>query len=207
MMNSRFHPLAQACFGLALAAAAAHAGAQTAVLDSYSPSGTADGWPSLVYSDASGRQDVALPFTISAATSIASIMSSLDGTGGVTLGIFTRDAATPSGVTWLYSAHLNNPTADSTITPTGWSLAAGTYWLAAVADSGFQGTWQSGTDDHTADFAFRDSSGTWQVVNSDFVGLPAARITVSAVPEPASYALLLGGALMLAALRKKGGRA
>jgi len=207
-VHLNLHSTSRACAALLLATAAGQASAQTTVLNTYSPYGTADGWPSLVYADASGRQDVALPFTLSSATSIASIMSSLDGQGGVTFGILARNGATPSNLDWLYSSHLVNPTADTTITPTGWSLAAGNYWLVAVADTGFDGTWQSGTDDHTADFAFRNSSGNWQLVTNSFVGLPATQITVSAVPEPASYAMLLGGGLLLAGLRaKKGGRA
>jgi hypothetical protein len=44
-------------------------------------------------------------------------------------------------------------------------------------------------------------------VSSAFVGLPAARITVSAVPEPSTYAMLLAGALLLAGLRRQQGGA
>lgn len=181
--------------------------AQTVVLDSYGPGNAVDGWPSDVYRDSFGRQDVAIPFTIATATNIQSILSSLEGVGGVTLGILARPGALPSGSAWLYSSHLVDPAANSLLTPGGWTLSAGNYWLAAVADTGFAGTWQSGTDVPTATWAYTNSAGAWQSVSSAFIGLPAARITVSAVPEPSTYAMMLAGALLLAGLRRQQGGA
>gem|GEM_PF-1550239 len=188
---------------LLLCGLSAHVHAQTVVLDSFGPGDAVDGWPSLLYQSASGRQDVAIPFTLTSATSIQSILTSIDGLGGVTLGILARQGAVPTGAAWLYSSHLANPTANSLLTPTGWTLAAGTYWLAAVADNGFSGSWQSGTDDYTANWAYTNSAGAWQEVTTQFTGLPAARITVTAVPEPASFGLLGAGVLLVAAASRR----
>jgi len=188
---------------------AAQASAQTVVLDTYGPGNTTDGWPSLVYQDGTGRQDVAIPFSLSTATDVQSILSSLEGVGGVTFGILARVGATPAGNAWLYSTHLVDPSANALLNPSGWTLAAGNYWLAAVADAGFSGTWQSGTEDYSANWAVTNNAGAWTEVTSTFIGTPAARITVSAVPEPSSYALLIAGGLLLAAARtrKQGGQA
>ncbi|MCV2366627.1 PEP-CTERM sorting domain-containing protein [Roseateles oligotrophus] len=180
----------------------------TVVLDSFGPGDAVEGWPTQLYQDGSGRQDVAIPFTLSVATSIESILTSIDGLGGVTVGIMAKQGAVPSASAWLYSSHLDNPVANSMLTPGAWTLAAGNYWLAAIADNGFSGSWQSGTDVPTVNWAYTSNAGAWQEVTSQFIGLPAARITVSAVPEPASYALMLAGGLLIAtALRRQNRKA
>jgi len=182
-------------------AAPAHA-AGTVVLDSYGPDITyLEGWPTPL---AQG-QDIAIPFDIASATSIASLLTTIDGIGGVTVGILARSGPLPTAGGWLYSTHLVDPWANTTLTPSGWTLAPGSYWLAAVPDAGFEGSWQSPTNTATSPWAYTSAPGVWTAVTTAFTGMPGARITVTtAVPEPSSYALLLAGGLLLAAaLRRK----
>jgi len=197
--------LSRIAASLLLSGVASHAGAAgTVVLDTYPAGQDPYGWPSQVHADGTERQDIAVPFTLTSAASIQSVLTSLDGLGGVTLGILASQGSTPVGGAWLYSTHLTDPVMDTSLSPSGWSLGAGTYWLAAVADDGFDGQWQSGTEDYSGDWAQADANG-WSAVTSTFIGMPAARITVAAaaVPEPGTLALLLAGGLLVAAAARR----
>ncbi|MFT7772601.1 PEP-CTERM sorting domain-containing protein [Roseateles sp.] len=199
-MNFQIHTFNRVAASLLLCGLAAHASAAgTVVLDSYGPDiDMLEGWPTPLFQG----QDIAIAFDIGSATDIQSILTSIDGVGGVTLGIVARTGALPDGSGWLYSTHLVDPWANTLLSPAGWTLAAGSYWLVAVADAGFSGQWQSGTDTPNGSWAY-SSGGNWTTVDSPFTGMPAARITVSAVPEPASYGLMLAGGLLVAAAARR----
>jgi PEP-CTERM motif len=204
-MKLQTHTLSKIAASLLLCGLATQAQASgTVVLDTYqSDINWLDGWPNPL---AQG-QDIAIPFDIISATSIQSILTSIertDGSGGVTVGILARGGALPVGASWLYSTHLADPVVNTLLTPSGWALTAGSYWLVATADSGVTGQWQSATSDATANWAYSTSPGVWVEVNSPLIGMPAARITVtSAVPEPSTYGLMFAGGLLLAAVARR----
>ncbi|HEY8881617.1 MAG TPA: PEP-CTERM sorting domain-containing protein [Roseateles sp.] len=195
-MPSKIHTLSRIAAALLLCGLAAHASAAgTVVIDTYGPGDDVSGWASQLMQG----QNLAIAFDLGSATTIQSILTSIDGVGGVTLGILARSGSVPTGSSWLYSTHLTDPWANTALTPTGWNLAAGSYWLVTQADANFAGQWQSGTDTPSAAWAF-SSSGNWQAVTSGFTGAPATRITVtSAVPEPSTYGLMGLGVLVVGA--------
>jgi len=195
-MPSKIHTLSRIAAALLLCGLAAHASAAgTVVIDTYGPGDDVSGWASQLMQG----QNLAIAFDLGSATTIQSILTSIDGVGGVTLGILARSGSVPTGSSWLYSTHLTDPWANTALTPTGWNLAAGSYWLVTQADANFAGQWQSGTDTPSAAWAF-SSSGNWQAVTSGFTGAPATRITVtSAVPEPSAYGLMGLGVLVVGA--------
>lgn len=210
-MQIQNHLVTKTAAALLLCGLAATAGAATpagtVVLNTYGPDiSFLDGWPTPL----TAGNSIAVPFQLASAASVQSILTAIEsnpdwgGTGGVTLGIMARQGALPGAASWLYSTHLDNPLVNTTVAPTGWALTAGNYWLVATADAGFAGQWISATQDYTGDWAYTSAPGAWAQESSTFLGMPGARITMAAaVPEPATYGLMLAGGLLVAAAARR----
>ncbi|MDT7838670.1 PEP-CTERM sorting domain-containing protein [Aquabacterium sp. OR-4] len=212
LFSARGCALRQAAAVLLLAGLAAptHA-AGVVVLDTYGPDiGHLDGWPTPL----TAANSIAVPFQLGSGATVQSILTAIErntdwpSSGGVTLGIAHRQGATPTAAAWLYSTRLEDPAVNTTVTPSGWALAAGAYWLLATADGGFAGQWISATQDDSGDWAYTTAPGSWTPQTSSFLGMPGARITVAAaVPEPASVGLMLAGGLIVAAALRRSAHA
>lgn len=196
------HPINAASRACVLTAAAllCGAGAQAVtVLDTYGPgTTTVDGaaWSLMNTLDAidpaqRAAQNLALPFSLASATTIDAVLSAIHGSGTVSLQILADVASAPGGPA-LFTTTLVNPAGNGLVSGIGLNLAPGNYWLAAVAAPGFNGEWQGGLTASYSLFAYTGGvdSATWGWAMA--VNPPAARI--SAVPEPAVWLLLLGGA-------------
>jgi hypothetical protein len=200
-MPIQIHALARAALLAICCGLSAQAGAQTVVLDSYGPDiEFLEGWPTPLFEG----QNVAIPFELAFGTNIQSILTTVDGVGSVILGILARQAAVPTDLNWLHSTLLVDPLVNSLLSPAGWNLDAGSYWLVAMPSAGFEGSWQSPTNNASANWAYSSAPGVWTEVTSSFTGMPGARITVtSVVPEPASVALMLAGGLLVAGVARR----
>lgn len=176
----------------------------TVVLDTFGSGDTADesSW-TLNGSPGAFGQYLAVPFTLVAASTITDVLTSISGSGTFNLGI-VAGSALPSGA-FVYSTTLSNPTANSGASGLSWALAAGDFWLVSRPNADAAGSWRGGPNQSTTwAFTFGASDATWTFTNSE---TPAARITVSAVPEPATWALMLGGLVVsavVASRRKQG---
>jgi hypothetical protein len=146
-------------------------------------------------------QWLAVPFDLSGAAVVNDILTSIQGSGTYQLGI-VAGAGLPSGA-FLYSTTLTDPTANSLVSGLGWTLQAGDYWLVSKADPGAFGNWQGGTQIGTRPWAFTigTNNSNWLFTSPD--NAPAARITVSAIPEAGTWALMFCGLVAVGALARR----
>lgn len=173
------------------------------LLDTFAAGNTAPGpsWSLYSETDVNGGysgQGLAVSFSASSAVTIDSILAAITGSGNVTLGIMSDVGGVPAN-SFLHSTVLSNPTANVSLTGLNWALGAGNYWLAAVGQAGFSGTWPGGITG--AGWAFTMNSPTnWLPTSGN--DNPAARIT-TAVPEPETYAMLLAGLGLMGAMARR----
>ena len=204
-MNHRRSPAARShLIAVSISALLFAVSAQAEVaLDTYGPGDASPGlnW-SLAADNAGGPgQWLAVPFSLSSAATVDDILTSIQGSGTYQLGI-VAGAGLPSG-DFVFSTMLTDPVANSQVSGLGWALQAGDYWLVSKADVSASGSWQGGSQPGTQPWAFTFGANNtgWGFTGND--DAPAARITVSAIPEPGTWALMLGGMLMVGALAKR----
>lgn len=166
------------------------------LVDTYNPGTTVDNLPLGIRYDFSR----AVQFTATTSITIDSVLAAITynaGTPTISIGVMSQGLNGLPTDSFLYKAVLNKPVANVSLSGLNWALGAGTYWLAAIPDPGFEGSWST---------AFSPVTPTLNAGTSVDFGLPrhwsessissAIRIT-TAVPEPETYAMMLAGLAML----------
>ena len=168
----------------------------------------------VIESSCGATLSAAIPFTLSSAGTIQSVQAYIYefvGLSSVTIGIMSNTGTNVPNGTFIDSsivAGTPSPTGPINLTP-NWSLAAGTYWLAAVGTPGAL-EWQT-LNGAIGGYAIGNgtgSAGSWTGVSGELE--PMALITgtvsgVSPVPLPATLPLFATGlgALGLLGWRRK----
>jgi len=154
----------------------------------------------------SSYQSVAISFSVSSPTTITDVEANLGGQEGhVQLGIMASNNGNPSG-TFLTGESADvaySTTTGVSLTPLDWSLpAAGTYWLAAVADPTTVGGFDLNFN-ITGAFAYDNINSNFHWTHDNSV-LPEVLI-VGTTPLPAALPLFASGlgALGLLGWRRK----
>lgn len=178
----------------------------TTVLNTFAGPGTTaeGGWWSLGgdQDPHAGSSGEAVRFDLVSVVTIGSVVTTIEGTGTVSLSIvrdmpgFEPGTSSPTGPTY-FSRNLTNPTSKTVLDGLSVTLAAGRYWLVALEAPGltFTGGWQGGGASVSSPWALYNSRLGWADWGPE--NPPAALIT-STVPEPGT------GALMVIALAAAG---
>jgi hypothetical protein len=162
----------------------------------------------LVANDAPDIQSIGVSFSTGVAVTLTSVTVYLhtvdDHTRSVDVGILADAGGVPDSGAFLAFETLTAPLAAPLTLSVNWSLAAGTYWLAAIGQNDFKGGWRQSSV--LGVLAFTPSGGAvndW--TSRDGLALPGALIIAEpqAVPEPGAAALLAVALLGIAWLRQR----
>lgn len=180
----------------------------TVIFDTFFP-GNVSTFPSLAISrsDADGiSQQLGESFTLAATTTITDILTAIQGTGTVTLGIKASEIVgghdVPSSA-FHFSTSLVNPVGNGEASGLNWTLTSGKYWLAGqAATDGTRTFWSTGTSGETAVnvnnsawFLSPSSGGRAVRINGDLSSV--------SVPEPGTWMIMAGGLALLSGLRRR----
>lgn len=166
------------------------------LVDTYNPGTTVDSFPiGLTYNFSRAVQ-----FSTTTSITIDSVLAAISysaGTPTISVGVMSQGSNGLPTDSFLYKAVLDKPVANISLSGLNWALDAGTYWLAAIPDPGFQGSWAA---------AFNPVKPALNAATAIDFNLPrhwsassistAIQIT-TAVPEPETYAMMLAGLAML----------
>lgn len=150
------------------------------------------------------NQYLAGRFTLTQAMTVQTIEGWL---GGNSATVFFAGIASDAGIgpgATLFSAGFNGGTPGwQGLSGLNWALGPGTYWAMFGTTSGV-GFMPSGVANPLQAYAFRAPPGPWGNAGSLNIGIRMAGITAGAVPEPASWAMIIGGfGLAGAAVRRR----
>ncbi|WP_256731244.1 PEPxxWA-CTERM sorting domain-containing protein [Sphingomonas sp. dw_22] len=169
--------------------ASANASAQT-IVDTGTPanpySGYSLGWGQLL----------AGSFTLDHATTLASIQGWIGSDGGEAIIGVAGDAGGLPGATLFSGSFTLNDSGWQGLNALDWDLGPGTYWatFAFVDDFGILPWMPSSAGNPLQSYAIRRSGAGWTTEYGPLdLGVRITEGTISPVPEPAAWGLMIGG--------------